>query len=128
MKFFTALLFSLAMLTAQMSNQALTKEFLNKKIPMFDIRTQGEWAQTGIIKGSIPLTFFDERGNYDVNAFLAQVHKHVKKDQPFALICQTGSRSRTVASFLAKNGYEVINIQGGIITAPRNNIKLVPLQ
>ena len=126
MKFITALLVSAMALFGQMSHETLSQEFLNKNIKIFDIRTQGEWAQTGIVKGSIPLTFFDERGNYDVNKFLAHVHKHVKKGEPFALICQTGSRSRTVASFLGKNGYNVINIQGGIITAPRNNIKLVP--
>ena len=91
-----------------------TPALVERPMTIIDIRTEPEWVQTGIVKGAIPITFFDERGGYDVNAFMNELTKHVTKDKEFALICRTGNRTTAVSDFLGKQGYQVINLKGGI--------------
>jgi rhodanese-related sulfurtransferase len=87
-----------------------------KGLKVIDIRTPGEWVQTGIVKGSYTIMFFDEQGGYDMDKFLNQLNMVVKKDEEFALICRTGSRTTMVSEFLAnKLGYKVVNLKGGIM-------------
>ncbi|MEA2029014.1 MAG: rhodanese-like domain-containing protein [Campylobacterota bacterium] len=87
-----------------------------KGMKVVDIRTPGEWMQTGIVKDSYTIMFFDEQGQYDVDAFLKQLNMVVKKDEKFALICRTGSRTTMISEFLAnKLGYNVVNLRGGIM-------------
>ena len=92
----------------------VTPELVQSGIKIIDIRTEPEWVQTGIIKGSIPITFFDARGNYDAQKFLDTINNHVKKGEEFALICRTGNRTTAVSDFLGKNGYDVINLKVGV--------------
>jgi len=117
----------LVSLNAEVINQILTKELLDKNIPIVDIRTPGEWKQTGLVKGSIPIMFFDERGKYDIPKFLKELNQKVDTTKPFALICRTGSRTILVSDFLSKQlGYKVINIKGGITLAVQNHIPIEP--
>ena len=112
---FGLLLFATS-LFAELQNVWVTKDFLNKNIKIIDIRTPAEWRETGIVKGSIPIMFFDEQGNYDVPKFLKDLNKVVKKDEQFALICRVGSRTGMVSEFLSKDmGYKVINLKGGMM-------------
>ena len=124
---FTLLLLS-ASLFAQLTNQYLTKEFLNKHIPIVDVRTPGEWKETGILKGAVPIMFFDQRGNYDARKFLNELNKKVDTSKPFALICRTGSRTSMIAPWLSKEfGYKVINLKGGMEYATKGlHIPTVP--
>jgi rhodanese-related sulfurtransferase len=93
-----------------------TKELLHSNIPIVDIRTPGEWKESGILKGAIPIMFFDERGNYNINRFLGELNKKVDTKKTFALICRTGSRTSMVAPWLAKElGYDTINLKGGMM-------------
>jgi rhodanese-related sulfurtransferase len=127
-KIILALMLLSMSLFAQLSNQYLTKELLAKKIPIVDIRTEGEWRETGLLKGAIPITFWDEKGNYDARKFLDELNKKVDTTKPFALICHTGSRTSVVAPWLAKDfGYDVINLQGGMEYATKGlHVKTVP--
>ena len=116
-----------ASLFAEMINQPLDEKLLNSKIPIVDIRTPGEWKQTGIVKGSIPIMFFDERGQYNVEAFLMELNRQVDTKKQFALICRTGSRTKVVSSFLSqKLGYNVINLQYGINYAISRKLSVEP--
>ena len=102
-------------LYAELINKPLTQELLDSKIPIVDIRTPGEWRETGIIKDSITIMFFDEKGGYDIKAFLSKLNQKVDTTKPFALICRTGSRTKMVSGFLSKElHYKVTNIVGGI--------------
>ena len=113
-------------LFSSVSDKYLTLEFLNSNIPIVDIRTAPEWYQTGIIKGAIPITFFDERGNYDINLFLEKLNQKVDTKKPFALICRTGNRTKILTKILSKNfGYDVINLKGGIVHSKANNLPIV---
>ncbi len=103
-------------LFAELKNELATKDFLKKDIKVIDIRTPSEWKETGIVKDSYTIMFFDEKGAYDVEKFLKELNKIIKKDEQFALICRTGSRTQIISDFLAnKMGYRVINLQGGLM-------------
>ena len=115
-------------LFAEVRNEFISKELLKQNIPIIDIRTPGEWKQTGLLKGAIPIMFWDAKGNYDAKKFLNELNKKVDITKPFALICHTGSRTSMVAPWLAKEfGYKVINLKGGMQYATRGlHVKTVP--
>jgi len=109
-------------LYAELKNEPLTQELLDSKIPIVDIRTPTEWVQTGIIKNSIPIMFFNEKGAYDLNKFLKQLSTKVDTTKPFALICRTGSRTKIVSKYLSKElNYKVTNIVGGVMYPKMKN-------
>jgi len=113
-------------LFADLKNVLVTPEFLNKDIKIIDIRTVPEWRETGIVKGAYTIMFFDEKGNYDVEKFLRELNKVVKKDEQFALICRTGSRTAEISKFLSsKFGYKVINLGGGMMKLMQEGYKPV---
>lgn len=110
---------------AQMKTFMVTPEIVNSGVKIIDIRTEAEWKETGIIKDSILLTFYDEQGNYDPKKFLTEVKTLVKKGEKVAIICRSGSRSIPVANYLGKQGYESINLKGGIISLKNQGYELV---
>lgn len=127
MKWILALSLSISMLMADYTAEPVTPKLIASKIKIIDIRTPSEWAETGMIKGSIPITFFDEKGNYDMENFLNELNKHVKKGEKFAMICRSGSRSQLVGRHLGTQmGYDVIDLQGGILRAMQSHIPLTP--
>lgn len=125
-----ALFISLVMMTslmAELQQVWATPKFPNKNIKIIDIRTPAEWKETGIVKGSYTIMFFDEKGNFSVESFLRQLDMVVKKDEPFALICRVGSRTGMVSEFLSDRlGYNVINLQGGIMKMIYEGYKTTP--
>jgi rhodanese-related sulfurtransferase len=104
-------------LFAEIIERPATVEFVNNPhMKIIDIRTEGEWVQMGIIRNSILLTFFDERGNVDINRFLDKLNKVVDQDEQFAIICNTGSRTKLISNFLGKKmDYKVVNLTGGMM-------------
>ena len=101
-------------LFAELRHVEVSEEVVNSGIKIIDIRTMPEWKETGIVKNAIPITFFDEQGRYNAEAFIKELDKHVSKDKEFALICRTGSRTSAVSDLLSKEGYKVVNLKGGI--------------
>ncbi len=121
------LLITATALMAELQNIWATTDFLKKDIKIIDIRTPGEWRETGIVKGAYTIMFFDEKGNYNVEEFLAKLNKVVKKDEQFALICRTGSRTTEISKFLSSQlGYNVINLGGGMVKLYQEGYKPVP--
>ena len=112
---------------AELTQVWATPEFADKNIKIIDIRTPVEWKETGIVKGSYTIMFFDEKGNFNVNTFLKQLNMAVKKDEQFALLCRVGSRTGMVSEFLSeKLGYKVISLKGGIMKMIHDGYKTVP--
>ena len=112
---FLALIFLNLTLFAEVKNLYISQELLSQNIPLVDIRTEGEWRETGLLKGAIPIVFFSERGEPLINSFLSQLNQKVDTRKPFAIICHTGSRTSVIAPWLSKElGYNVINIKGGM--------------
>ncbi len=101
---------------AELKHEYPTLELINSNTPIVDIRTPPEWHETGIVKDSIPIMFFNESGKYDVEAFLTQLNKKVDTTKPFALICRTASRTQLVSEFLSSRlNYKVTNLLGGMV-------------
>ncbi|WP_457744048.1 rhodanese-like domain-containing protein [Sulfurimonas sp.] len=123
----TLLLLSVS-LFAEMTNQYITKDFLTKNIPIIDVRTPAEWRETGLLKGAIPIMFFDSKGNYDAKHFLKELNQKIDTKKQFALICHSGSRTSMIAPWLSKEfNYKVINLQGGMDYATHTlHIKTLP--
>lgn len=94
-----------------------TRELLAEGIPLIDVRTASEWKQTGIVEGSHLLTFFDEKGNYDIKKWVADLEEIAGKGKPFMLICAVGGRTDNISQFLdQKLGFtKVHNVKKGIV-------------
>ena len=104
-----------------------TNELLAEGIPLIDVRTQSEWKQTGIVEGSQLLTFFDEKGNYDIKKWVADLEKIAGKDKPFMLICAVGGRTSNISQFLdGKMGFtEVHDVERGIVDWIKSDLPVV---
>ena len=98
-----------------MPAEQLRKE--QKNITIIDIRTVGEWKETGIIEGSHLITFFNRLGKYDIDKWMSEFEKVVPNaNEPFVLVCAHASRTKLVANFLeSKLGYKkVYDLKDGI--------------
>ena len=102
---------------------------IDKEVPIIDVRTTVEWKETGVIKGSHLIMFYDERGKYDLEAWLNKVSMVANKDEPVILICHSGGRSKQLSKYLTDvAGYkDVYNVKKGIIYwIERNNLTVAP--
>ena len=97
-------------------------------VAVIDIRTEGEWKETGVIAGSKLMTFFDEKGRADPPAWLEKVKSVAKPDQPVILICRSGNRTRAATQFLSQQaGYKTVyNASGGMNAWSKEGRSLVP--
>lgn len=93
-----------------------------------DIRTEGEWKETGVIPGSHLLTFFDENGRANPQAWLEKLKAVAPPGQPVVLICRSGNRTRPVSQLLDQQaGYgKVYNVTSGIRAWAGEGRPLVP--
>ncbi|MEA3331426.1 MAG: rhodanese-like domain-containing protein [Campylobacterota bacterium] len=93
------------------------QEAITEGVAIIDIRRVGEYKKYGIIKGSHKLTFFDNKGAYDIDKWMTKFTKIVKtKEQPFILVCAHANRTKVVGKFL-KEEVKYTNVQeleGGI--------------
>ena len=94
---------------------AVLKRLLAEGTKIVDIRTAGEWKETGVIEGSKLLTAFDEQGRFN-KAFPDALAAFAKQDEDIILICRTGRRTGIIAKALAEQaGYTgIINVKDGI--------------
>ena len=91
---------------------------MGKGIPLIDIRTKSEWHQTGVIKKSKLLTFFDKDGNYNIEEWMSKLREIADKQDPVIIICRSGRRSRIVANLLDQKVFysTVYHATDGIIS------------
>ena len=87
-------------------------------VPIIDIRRASEWQDTGVIKQSNLITFFDKKGNYNLKDWLPKLKKIAKEGEPVIIICRSGRRSGIVSKFLDEqaNYSNVYNATGGILS------------
>jgi len=81
------------------------------EIILLDIRSPGEWRQSGVPRGALPVTLHDRNG---IEAFYRAILAATGNDKskPIALICATGNRSRWAQGFLASKGFTGIENVG----------------
>jgi rhodanese-related sulfurtransferase len=83
-------------------------------LTIVDVRTPGEWRQTGVPQGAV---LADINGPGGADAFLAAVTAAVGGDRsrPVAVICRSGNRSTAAQKLLLANGFAtVLNIREGM--------------
>ena len=99
----------------QLDNAGL-EALIAQGVPVIDIRTEGEWRDTGVIEDSHLVTFFDDQGQYDVDAWMRRFADIADPDESVILICWTGQRSHLVTQFLdTRGGYaRVYNVSRGL--------------
>lgn len=76
-------------------------------VQLLDVRSANEYAEGHIAHAA----------NIDAlqNDFLAKAQRSLSKKKPAYVYCRSGKRSMMAANKLAKAGYKVINLRGGIL-------------
>ena len=107
-------------------NNQQIKELFKINIPIVDVRRSSEWDQTGIVPNSILLTFFDKKGNYNLDEWYKQLSLKINEGEPIILICRTGRRTKIIAEMMDKKFDNVIyNAKGGITSWIDEKLKTV---
>ena len=92
----------------------LSEKLKNGKRPLvLDVR-QPEEFRAGHINGAklIPLGELGRR------------LKELPKDREIVLVCATGNRSRSATKMLLREGYNAVNLNGGVMTWSRNGLSM----
>lgn len=79
-------------------------EDLIGKVELIDIREPYEY-KTGSIRNA---------KNIPMVNLLKEPTKYLSKDKPYYIMCQSGGRSTRTCKELMKQGYNVINVAGGM--------------
>jgi rhodanese-related sulfurtransferase len=79
-----------------------------EKLSVIDVRERDEWQSGHIAEAhSIPLSELVERlgelGDYE---------------EPIYFVCRSGNRSGKACDYLSAQGYEVVNVLGGMLSWP----------
>lgn len=94
---------------------ARLQSLIDRGVPVVDLRTPGEWRDTGVIAGSRRITAFTPDGRFHAD-FAREFQAVAGRGDEVALICWSGARSRAVAEALSRQaGYSrVYDVAGGI--------------
>tara|TARA_B100000686_G_scaffold164622_1_gene172279 strand:+ start:1311 stop:1724 length:414 start_codon:yes stop_codon:yes gene_type:complete len=97
-------------------NNDKIKILLESNVPLIDIRTEGEWYETGVINSSHLLTFFEKDGSYDFRKWMVEVDEIANDNGPVIIICRSGRRSRILSNMIIKENaeYRVYHATNGI--------------
>ena len=92
------------------------KKLQKEGVSVIDIRTEGEWKETGIIEGAHKITFFSEQGQALLADFFFELGLLVEdKTTPFIIYCAHASRTASLGQGLMQMGFEnVYELKGGI--------------
>lgn len=109
------------------ANNQEIMSLMQSGVPIIDIRRAEEWSDTGVIKQSNLLTFFDKQGKHNIDKWLPELKKIVKEGDPVIIICRSGKRSGIVSKFLDEqsNFTNVYNASGGILSWVNANKKTI---
>jgi len=101
----------------QVNNEEIIT-LIKNGVSVIDVRRADEWHNTGVIKQSNLLTFFDKQGNYNTDKWLSELKKIAKEGDPVIIICRSGKRSGIVSKFLDEqaNYTNVYNAAGGMLS------------
>lgn len=86
--------------------QVFDKDIETPGAQILDVRSAEEYDRSHI-DGATNI-------NADSGNFIFEVKNQLKKDKPVYVYCRGGRRSREAADRLVKEGYEVVNLDGGL--------------
>lgn len=90
-------------------------ELLEDRIRMLDIRSLGEWRETGVAQGAWPVSIHHWR--FVECLFTA---RDLAENRPVALICATGTRTGSVMQGLRLAGHDgFIDVSEGMLGSDR---------
>ncbi len=78
-------------------------------VQLLDVRTEAEFREGHIASDKV------KNIDYRQPDFVEQAYGELDKGRPVAVYCRSGRRSLDAAKLLAKRGFEVINLKGGIL-------------
>ena len=91
------------------------KKIIKEDVSIVDIRTINEWNHTGVIPNSLLITFFDEKGNYDLDQWHEKLLENSSYNKDLIIICRSGRRSKIAAEIIFKKfGINFYNVKYGI--------------
>lgn len=76
-------------------------------VALLDVRTQQEYEEAHIANAYL----IDIKDS----TFLVKAREILPKEKTIAVYCRSGRRSATAATVLARDGYRVVNLLGGIL-------------
>ena len=88
----------------EISFDAFYQHYQNDQLSLVDVREAEEFDALHL-EGAHNLPLSQLADSYD----------QLDKDQVHYVICKSGMRSARACQFLAEQGYEVINVQGGMM-------------
>lgn len=93
---------------------ARAKEAQDQGAMLIDVRESSEY-RSGHAPGArhIPVQVIERRLG------------EIPKERQIVVMCQSGMRSQRAAEILSRNGYQVLNVSGGIIGWQRAGLKVV---
>ena len=113
-KILTCLLATLGLTTAcgqenyeNVDVQGFSELIADTNVVILDVRTDSEFAE-GHIKGAINM----DQGERD---FMEKAKATLPLDKKIAIYCRSGRRSANAAGRLATEGYQCVNLKGGIL-------------
>ncbi len=92
------------------------EEIKKNNVTIIDVRTPQEFNE-GYIRGAINIDYKSATFEDDI--------KKLDKEHPILLYCLGGGRSAAAAEILTNNGFEVIELEGGIMNWKNNDFPLV---
>jgi len=106
------------------------QKLLAEGVKIVDLRTAGEWKQTGVIAGANMITLFDERGRADPEAWKKELSTVSAPDQPVILICRSGNRTGVAAKMLNETmpNRKIYNVKEGMNAWVKAGQPVVPYQ
>ncbi|UVI33624.1 rhodanese-like domain-containing protein [Paenibacillus spongiae] len=91
-----------------MASELETKLRNGEKLQVIDVRELDEWQDGHIAQAKhIPLS-----------GLVARLDELDKNDKPIYMVCRSGNRSGKACDFLSAQGYQVINMLGGMMSWP----------
>ena len=73
------------------------------------------------------ITFFDKKGNHNIDEWLPKLKNIAKESDPVIIICRSGKRSGIVSKFLDEQAdfTNVYNASGGMLSWVNSNNKTI---
>ena len=97
--------------------QAFNRLIKSGVAALVDVRSEEEFAEGHLPDARLVNVLSDD--------FLKNINNLYGKDRPLAVYCRSGKRSAQAAQILAKEGYRVYNMQGGIMQWERDGGEII---
>ena len=98
-------------------NDEFERLLSDSNVVLLDVRTQSEFDE-GHIKGAILI-------DVKTDSFMMAARDRLPKEKIVAVYCRSGRRSVAAAERLAADGYQVVNLKGGILSWKQEGKEIV---